>query len=265
MKKFRIIFCVISLSFGCTATDRPDSLMGASGSKAFSTPDLVPFIQNTLSKACDDLKSLIIYFHQQLLVEQKDIFNSVPAMINIIDKVVAPELSDYSVRGHARNYNIYVALGHDLQLMYLLKGVLAELNLRPILNGPSVLLFGRDVKVAAMLLFNLEQVAYYISSLTDVLTEDNLRKIKINRATTVEDVSHITSCLFLFMQARDELIKDFRHIIGGAAMVKGERRLMESELKKIVNDGEIKRKISYIGDLAKDIQDMVIQLTKVTR
>ncbi|XXG15953.1 hypothetical protein bpuCAU1_001233 (plasmid) [Borrelia puertoricensis] len=265
MKRFSMILCMVGLVLGCVAGGGSDTVFmeGRRTGEPFSMSMLVPFLQDTLSEAYNDLKSLVEYFRNQIAYEYLGNSFNVPFVIDASKNSIVQQLSGYGITDdgivkNSKSYSIYIALGCDLTLMQALKNILAKLDLRPGSHKEN-----RDITIASMLLFNLEQVSYYNFLLENSLSDNKLNEVRISSAATIENISQITSWLFSFMQSRDELIRDFRKVISGAAVVRDNRQLMEAELKKIVNDGKIKSKIGDIGDLVRDIQKLVTQITKV--
>lgn len=266
MKRFSMILCMMGLVLGCAADGRNATVLmeGKRAEEPFSISMLVPFLQDTTSKAYNDLKSLVEYFRNQLVYEYFSNTTGIPFVIDAFSNSIVQQLSAYGITDYgiskkdSKSYSIYIALGCDLKLMQALKNILAELNLKPGSDNGD-----RDIAIAAMLLFNLEQVSYYTFLLENSLSDEKLNEVRTSSTATIESISQITAWLFSFMKARDELIRDFKKVISGAEVVRDNRQLMEAELKKIVNDGKIKSKISDISSLVRDIQNLITQITKV--
>ncbi|UPA11236.1 hypothetical protein [Borrelia parkeri] len=266
MKRFSMILCMMGLVLGCAADGRSDTVLmeGQRSEEPFSISMLVPFLQDTTSKAYNDLKSLVEYFRNQFAYEYFNNLINIPFIIDHFSNSIVKQLSDYGITDYgiskkdSKSYSIYIALGCDLKLMQALKNIIAELNLKPGSKKGD-----RDIAIASKLLFNLEQVSYYTFLLENILSDEKLNEVRTSSAATIENISQITSWLFSFMQARDELIRDLRKVISLAAVVRDNRQLMDAELKKIVNDGKIKSKISDISSLVRDIQNLITQITKV--
>ncbi|BDU63339.1 hypothetical protein BOFE_08790 (plasmid) [Candidatus Borrelia fainii] len=267
MKRFSVILCMLGLVLGCVADGESATVFMEcrKTEKPCSISMLVPFLQDTLIEAYNDLKSLVEHFRNQIVHEYFDNPLDLPLSMGVLSKLRVHQLSNYGMtdygiaKSNRRLDSIYVALGCDLTLMQvLIKDIFAKLNLKP---GPHK--ESKDIAIASMLLFNLEQVSYYTFLLKNILSDEKLNKVRISSAATIENISQITSWLFSFMQAKDDLIRDFRKVISGAAAVKDNRQLMEAELKKIVDGGKIKSKINDISILVRDIQNLVTQITKV--
>ncbi|AHH03982.1 Hypothetical protein BHY_1031 (plasmid) [Borrelia nietonii YOR] len=262
MERFGMVLCMLVLVLGCTADGKVrDAVSMRDGrAKGFSRMSmLVPFLQKTRSKACDDLKSLVEHFKEQLLEEHLSDINGIPYLIDDNSDFIVRELADYGmVPKNTKSHDVYIALGHDRGIVKALKSILSQFTWKVWANEGD-----RDARIVSLLLFNLEQVVYYTNSLCNSLSDEKLNEIRTSGAATVENITQITYYLFAFMQARDELIGDFKKVISGAALVRGNRLEMESELKKIVNDGKIKEKIGSMYSLLRDIDNLVDLITKV--
>ncbi|WP_038367059.1 hypothetical protein [Borrelia duttonii] len=283
MIRFFIFLCVLNFVLGC----RSDAVLN-DGKKinndkfAFSTFELIPFFRSSVSRAYNDLESLVSFF--KLLVDNEyrnsGLSRSSIFVIDQYSKDIVKELSCYGKMsalqkgnlefdtycdGVNKSRNIYMVLGYDLDCINALREILNTLNVG--LTFIDIPLSERnidkvDVRVASLLLFNLEQLAYHINFVVNLFSDEVLEKIKMSNEITVENVSSITNLLLLFMQLRDELIADFKNVINSAANLKRYRRLMEAELGKIIRDGKIQKKIADSADFAKTIQELVIEIVK---
>ncbi|WP_024655277.1 hypothetical protein [Borrelia hispanica] len=283
MRRFCIFLCVLNFILGC----RSDAVLNDgkkinNDKEAFSTFELIPFFRSSVSRAYHDLESLVSFF--KFLVDNEYINSGLSkSSISVIDqysKYIVKELSCYGKMstiqkgylefdtycgGVNKSHNIYMVLGYDLDCINALREILHTLNVG--LTFVDIPLSKRnidnvDVRIASLLLFNLEQLAYHIDFVVNIFSDEVLEKIKMNNEITVENVSSITNVLLLFMQLRDELIVDFKNVINSAAKLKRYRRLMEAELGKIIKDGKIKKKIADSADFAKTIQELVIAIVK---
>ncbi|WP_235048150.1 hypothetical protein [Borrelia persica] len=235
--------------------------------------ELVPFVRSSVDQAYFDLVSLFLFFNKLLNFEYS-VFVSNSNPMFVIDEDsgdIVKELSCYArnptCNGFNSSRNIYMAFKYDISCIEALRDIFAALNVR--LSLKHVFLSederkenNRRIRIVSLLLFNLEQFAYQINLVKDTFSGDVLEKIKMSSKVTVENLAEITNLLLLFMQGRDELIVDLQNIIKRAANAKHHEKLMGSELKKIIHDGEIKNKIIDNYELAKTIQELVMQIVK---
>ncbi|AHH05440.1 hypothetical protein CNO14_04340 (plasmid) [Borrelia miyamotoi] len=257
MKEFGMVLLTIGFMLGCRSSVRGYNVSNIDVPEPKKTllqpkPKLVPLIQNqsSISSAYDDLRSLLAYFRKQLEDEYKHDPITISLFMDSVKFSLNSKLLVYNSLKSDRTHNVYIALGHDLEIIKDLVSILSTLNLTA--NDENI-----DVRIASLLLFNLEQIAYLIFLLNFSLSNENLRKIKNSKIVTVDDINQITGFLFLFMRKRDDLIRDVGTVLKEASVVRDDRRAMEMYLKKIVQDGEIKRKISAMRELIQSIDNLI--------
>ncbi|QFP42372.1 hypothetical protein F9Y90_04490 (plasmid) [Borrelia miyamotoi] len=255
MKEIGMVLLIIGFVLGCRSSVKEYNVSNIDvlkPKKTLSQPKLVPIIQNqgSISSAYDDLKSLLDHFRKQLKDEYEHDYTKISLFMDSVRFNLNSKLLVYNSLKSDRKRSVYIALGHDLEIIKDLISILGTLNLTT--NDENI-----DVRIASLLLFNLEQIAYLISLLNFSLSNENLRKIKNSKIVTVGDINQITGFLFLFMIERDGLIRDLGRVLKEASVVRDDRRLMEMYLKKIVQDGKIKRKISAMRKLIQSIDNLI--------
>ncbi|APR65336.1 hypothetical protein baBA2_000930 (plasmid) [Borrelia anserina] len=273
MKFSMVVYYAMSLVLGCAANHGEIKLY-SDGSRdlLLSESELEPFVKSMKNEVCDDFKLLVDHFKS---VESKRLSSQLNNVVELCgisllasDSVylIAPKLENYGGivkrlenSNALKKYNVYMSLGYDHEIINLLMLVLVDLGFNSRFSGSDEK--ARNSKIVSMLLFNLERLMSSVSLLEKTLSDENIIIImKDSNVVMADHIVLITSYLLEFMQAKDDLVRDFKEVIRRAAIVRGDRQAMEAELKKIINDGKIRKKIGAIDYLVKDIRDLVGQL-----